>query len=154
MFGIVADWSFPRFDLIFQLSKTSSLLQNSKILWTSLLKHVFRRVFSSTFQERLPLSDNLLQWSSKNDLPISSVLLLETVPEQQPQQRSTGSISDGPSSSIDIDGLQHDGRPHSPLKLFWLSFLSLIYIPVQLDLSKHLSSVKPPKERERYTITK
>jgi len=53
-------------------------------------------------------------WSHPG-LPLPSVLLLETVPEQQ---RSTGSISDGPSGSTDIDGLQHDGRPHSPLKLF------------------------------------
>ncbi len=71
----------------------------------------------SSFQ---PLDFHLTRsddWSHPG-LPISSVLLLETVPEQQPQQRSTGSISDGPSSSIDIDGLQHDGRPHSPLKLF------------------------------------
>jgi hypothetical protein len=98
--------------------------------------------------QRSPLQSLDLHLPRSNDrshtsLPLHPVLLLETVPEQH--QRPACSIPDGTSGSA--NGLQHDSRPHSPLK-------TIVFIFVQLDLSNLITSVKPPKERERYTITK
>ncbi len=54
-------------------------------------------------------------------LSLHPVLLLEIVPEQQQQQCPAYSISNGTNGPT--DGLQHDGRPHSPMKTIDFFFL-------------------------------